>query len=343
MKKYILLIIIIILLFYIIDFLLLNTEKNCNTKKNTQNNFNMNINQYSSEFKKELSIFPSILDKKLYYETYKSYDIKNKENNKILSIHPSQSFSKNTYLNGIDIIYWINMDESTDRKNKMLQMFKDPVFNNIKNERINAINGKKANLYSLIQTKNKNNKNSLSEFGCLLSHFEAIRTFSNSKYNIALILEDDCTLEFKKYWIKKIKDVINEIPKDWDIIKLNYGGIHEEKGNNELNWNNGINYTKYDNKTWGMLSYIINKRSAINFINKYYINNKYILNEYEEYYVADLFIDKNMKTYIYKFPYFIFSSNNNSTLHSDHLPEHYKCKKVLINKYEKYYNSKKSI
>ena len=333
MKKYILLIIIIILLFYIIDFLLLNTEKNYNrikfTKENTKNNFN--IDQYYPEFKNDLSstFIPknnslSTFDEEIYYETYSS-----------------DSSNKNTYLNGIDIIYWINMDESTDRKNKMLQMFKDPVFNNIKNERINAINGKKANLYSLIQTKNKNNKNSLSEFGCLLSHFEAIRTFSNSKYNIALILEDDCTLEFKKYWIKKIKDVINEIPKDWDIIKLYYG-IHKETSDSESNWNNKINYTKYNN-TSGAMSYLINKKAAINFINKYYVNNKYILNEDQEYYLADFFIFGNTKTYVYKFPYFIFSSNNNSTLHSDHLSEHYKCKQILINKYEKYYNSKKSI
>jgi len=32
------------------------------------------------------------------------------------------------YLDGIDVIYWINLDRATDRKIKMEKLFQDPMF-----------------------------------------------------------------------------------------------------------------------------------------------------------------------------------------------------------------------
>ena len=46
-------------------------------------------------------------------------------------------------LNGIDIIYWINLDRSKERRKHMETVLKDPVFDGIKNERIKAIDGEK--------------------------------------------------------------------------------------------------------------------------------------------------------------------------------------------------------
>jgi GR25 family glycosyltransferase involved in LPS biosynthesis len=265
---------------------------------------------------------------KSYYKSFNKVKYKLKLYDKLNNILSNDVNNNILYLDGIDIIYWINMEESIDRRNNMLNMFKDKIFKNIKIEKINAINGKKINLLSIIETKNKNTQTSPSEYGCLLSHLEAIRKFSISNYNIALILEDDCTLEFKKYWNKTIKQIIQEAPLDWEIIKLYYGA---DNGNIIFNWNNNINYFKYKN-TYGTVAYLINKKAAIKFIKKYYINNKYIL-DYHDYYVSDRFIYDKINTYVYKYPYFIYRSNNDSTLHSDHLILHDNHKNILIKKY----------
>jgi GR25 family glycosyltransferase involved in LPS biosynthesis len=234
------------------------------------------------------------------------------------------------YLHGIDTIYWLNLEVSTSRKNNMLNMFKNDIFKNINIERINAVNGKLINLKDFIQVENKNNSMSYSEFGCLLTHLDTIRKFSNSKYNIALILEDDCTLDLKKYWKKSINKIIQEAPSDWGIIQLCY---YTNDMDSILDWNNNnILYHKWNNH-YSTLAYLINKKSANNFINKYYINNIYSLDYYQSY-CADNFIYNNIKTYVYKFPYFIQLSNNDSNIHTDHLLYHEQCKNIIINKYK---------
>jgi NADH:ubiquinone oxidoreductase subunit K len=58
---------------------------------------------------------------------YKFYD------NTITNIH---------YLDGIDCIYWINLDRSIDRKQKMEEMFTDPIFIGKPIKRIEAVDGK---------------------------------------------------------------------------------------------------------------------------------------------------------------------------------------------------------
>lgn len=53
----------------------------------------------------------------------------------------------NKYFDAIDIIYWINLDRSVDRKNNMIDLLTSFP---IKNERISAVDGKKMvelNLY----------------------------------------------------------------------------------------------------------------------------------------------------------------------------------------------------
>ena len=125
----------------------------------------------------------------------------------------------NKYINGFDIIYWINLDISSERRDNMLKMLSYFPCQNI---RITAVDGKSCTdetIHNNIITTNYNGTKT--EFACLLSHLNTIRLFSESDYNVALILEDDMTLEFAKYWIKDISSIINEAPHNWDIIMLN--------------------------------------------------------------------------------------------------------------------------
>ena len=146
----------------------------------------------------------------------------------------------------------------------------------------------------------------------------AINKFSETNYEYALILEDDVSLEYVKYWNKNISDIINEAPKGWEIIMLNYMSSTPIRNLYELN--KDISSTQ---------AYIINNKAAKKFINKYYINFQYDLTEYDNY-VADNFIFNIFKTYCYKYPYFTYPTNNDSTIHSDHLDFHKFAKKIAF-------------
>ena len=133
----------------------------------------------------------------------------------------------NKYFDGIDIIYWINLDRSVDRRDKMIDMLKHiPV----KNERIIATDGKNISHEKLLSNFNRsNNEATIDEYSallysCTLSHLTAINIFSNTNYKYALILEDDATLEYVDYWDKKISDIMKEAPNDWELLLLNYMG-----------------------------------------------------------------------------------------------------------------------
>ena len=236
-----------------------------------------------------------------------------------------------THLSGIDIIYWINLDRSKDRYDNMIQMFKDDTFSNIPNQRITAVDGKlnPDQMYAKLVIKEKLvAKDTI--YGCLLSHLETIKKFNDSNYNIALIMEDDVNLEFKKYWTKTVKEIINNAPADWEIIMLSYvlGGDHVF-----YNWDNVGDYT--DHLTSSTLSYIINKKGSSKIINSTYKNNKYVLDPKIRSHDADGYLYLIAKTYAYKYPMFTYKSDNDSTISEDHVDAVLASKMAIIEQYEK--------
>lgn len=229
------------------------------------------------------------------------------------------------YLDGVDIIYWINLDRSPDRRTHMENILKEPEFKHVKNQRIPAIDGKTANIPSFFNSEENEKINKIqsnTEYGCLLSHLETIRTFSETNYNIALILEDDISLDFKPYWEKSIKEIIEEAPNDWEIIQLCYlfSNILDEK------------FNEFYPSTLG---YIINNKGAKKIMNLRE-NNIYNLKKHSdtEPRVSDYFIYSYFKTYCYKHPMFIHRTNNDSVIHSEHLDMHDIFKKQLLDNYK---------
>ena len=234
----------------------------------------------------------------------------------------------NHYLDNIDIIYWINLDRSIDRKNKMENILKQI---NIQNTRITAVDGSKisdSELYNNYNNKSYEFGRSKIEYACLLSHLNTIKEFSNSNYELALILEDDISLEYVKYWDKKISEITNEAPKDWEIIMLNY--VAKKKLNDIYTLNNN-----------GIISccgsYLINKAGAKKLMNNLYIDNKFILLA-NAIHTSDNYIYSNLITYTYKYPYFTYPYENDSTIHNSHIAFHNYTKKLAfeswINKYK---------
>ena len=213
-------------------------------------------------------------------------------------------------INGIDVIYWINLDRSTERKQNMEKLFMDDSFQNIEKIRFSAIDGKNSKTIDDFINVEKKSISDL-EYGCLLSHLEVIREISNNDYDIVLIMEDDNTLDFKKYWKTDLKTVIDNAPKDWEAIMLSY--ISNEIPPNE--------YTYNENKYWSTLAYVINKKGAKKLIDNMYYNGKYTIdsNINNE---ADQYIFQKINTYVYKYPFFIYKYGELSTLHQGAIVRH---------------------
>jgi GR25 family glycosyltransferase involved in LPS biosynthesis len=249
------------------------------------------------------------------------------------------------HLDGVDVIYWINLNRSTDRKNDMEKMLKDEAFNDIPNQRIEAYDGKMnpKSVFEKLAIPSKSQTNR--EYACLLSHLESIRTFNESKYNVALIFEDDVTLEFKKYWKKSVSEIMNNAPPDWDIILLTY--IYDEK-NDKTSWDNQPIYDNvfdnnnkvfYNNKYWSCASYLINKNGSKKILSNYK-NNKYYLSV-KSANIADVYLYNLTNSYVYKYPYFIYKTDNKSTIHPHHTLVHDASKQKIENNYKKMYETPK--
>ena len=216
------------------------------------------------------------------------------------------------YLDGIDIIYWMNLPKAKERKKYMEKILEDDIFTNTKIERIEAFD-KTDDIFdklNLIQRKIAD-----SEYACLLTHLETIRKFSETNYKTALIFEDDVSLEYKKYWTKSLKQIMENAPKNWDILKL---CIMKPKQNKKLytHWklNTYYNYnTILLHNDFGAESYIITNKAAKKLVNEIYHNKKYILDEHIQHY-TDSFIFTKLNTFTYKFPFFTTRNHNDTQI-----------------------------
>ena len=243
-------------------------------------------------------------------------------------------------INNIDKIYWINMENSKNRK-KLMEKILNKI--DIQNERFIAYDGSiNLNINSqYFYAKNGiypnfNNK----EYAILLSHLSVIEKYcmtnkNENKYNIALICEDDLSLDFIKYWNKDLKTIINEAPNDWDIIMLGYFSVYIDNKPLYKKWNN----------EWSAISYLVNHIGINKKLNNLKQNNLWVCDE-NDLMVSDHYIFSKFNTYVYKYPYFTFPDNNNSTLHEDHLNYHriYKIANYIINEniYEEYTEKNRS-
>ncbi len=231
-----------------------------------------------------------------------------------------EMFKTMDYLEGIDVIYWINLDRSPDRRKRMKKMFKDPVFRGKKIIRISAVDGKASNIDNVLNANFDEiqlDKFSRVEYACTLSHLNTIKQFSESNNQVALILEDDITLEYKKYWKKSAKEVMNEAPSDWEILQLciNSHTIPKKM------------YTKQKGYTYFSTgAYIINQAGAKKILNN--SDSIYRLNKNIGH-TADIYLYLITNTYVYKYPYFTYTYNETSTIHQDHINDHNATKKII--------------
>jgi GR25 family glycosyltransferase involved in LPS biosynthesis len=226
------------------------------------------------------------------------------------------------FLENCPKFYYINLDKSPERKNRMESQFKE---NNVLFERIDAIDGN--------NLKNSNRRLSNSELGCTLSHLKAIEKFYESGDNLGIICEDDLSFEFLPYWKTPIQSLIQQAPKDWNIIMLGY--IISPENIKYLEMFNGYYQPFNQSIHSSTLCYLINRNGAWNILKNHTLKNPNLDSFYKNRPVSDIFIFESSKTYCYKFCLFTFPDDNTSLIHPDHISFHMKtkeaAKKLLIN------------
>jgi len=197
---------------------------------------------------------------------------------------------------------------------------------------------KRREAYNKLSNKEKikycNVRLSKGEYACSLSHLETIRRFSTTSYNIALIFEDDVTMDYEKYWKKPLEQIINDAPENWEILQLCFtSNNHLFNDEYTPNKNNVINDDNSED-AYSTGAYLIKKSAAIKLIDMLYNENKYNL-DHNYHHSSDFLLYYLLITYIYKYPYFTYRTENDSYIHPDHLSGHIKSKNFITNCYER--------
>lgn len=266
------------------------------------------INQYNNKSKIENYNYLDVND-----EIKQLLD--NKNPLEILKLKPNLN-----KLNFISGIAWINLDRSTQRKEYMEKLLNQI---NIPNYRISAIDGKAykdiKSIYGNIPLQKELTN---SEIACTLSHIKAINYLKDIPGDYFIVCEDDISFNNIVFFDKNLETIIKECPK-FDILILNKTYLKPLK---EL-YSKWIDYYVEEplDHIGSTVCYIISRNGINKLIkNAKYINdNNFILNKDHNLSVSDIYIYKNLDTYVYKYN-FISTLLEESTIHNNHLNHHKK-------------------
>ena len=132
-----------------------------------------------------------------------------------------------------------------------------------------------------------------------------MRQFLKSSHSIALILEDDISLEYKPYWQTTLQDCIRNAPEGWELLQLSYMLAPTKTMPTKM-------YTNAkDHLYYGAAAYIVNKKGVRRFLKEPMFEKNII-------HMPDSYFYLKMNSYVYKYPYFTYTSKD-SNLHTDHI------------------------
>lgn len=203
------------------------------------------------------------------------------------------------------IVYWINIDENTRRKQSMLNQFG----NSFRfHKRISAV---------IDPTFRYNLKNSKQEAACLDSHMIAIEEgLKKRQYDFSIICEDDIDFKNIDLLYERIFYYVKTAPKDWEILQL--FNINLKLYNRKILQKDVLVWNKWTSKNFSTMIYII-KHS----VGKKILTVFKTTNFTKKTCVADDFIYRNARTYSIQLPFFEEKVYDlNSDIHPDHVPMH---------------------
>jgi len=150
-------------------------------------------------------------------------------------------------------IFYINLARSNDRRDKLEKTLNE---NDLKFTRIEAIDGNEIDVESIKSKYNVNPKMNKYEIACALSHYKAIEEVKTKKYDVALILEDDCNFEYIQYKTIPLSELV-KIKDNWETIQI--AGTYSKKRFFEIISLQGELLESNDS---GAIAYLINQNGV---------------------------------------------------------------------------------
>lgn len=157
-------------------------------------------------------------------------------------------------------VYYINLDRSIDRRADIMKSIQH---NQIILKRFKAFDGLFINLNTIKYLKKNNYINELTDnnyiylkkgrVGTYMSHILLWEKLNKENKRYGIIFEDD--INIAKNINSCLKNIINNLPKEWDFIFLGYDGINKSLF---YNYNNLYLVASKDSKYYGLWGYIIN-------------------------------------------------------------------------------------
>jgi glycosyl transferase family 25 len=158
-------------------------------------------------------------------------------------------------------ILYINLARSNDRRDKLEKTLNE---NDLKFTRIEAIDGNEIDIESIKSKYHVNPKMNKYEIACALSHYKAIEEVKTKKYEVALILEDDCNFEYMQYKTLPLSELV-KIKDDWETIQI--AGTYSKKKFFEMI---SLQEELLESNESGAIAYLINQKGVDKILGHFY-------------------------------------------------------------------------
>lgn len=250
--------------------------------------------------------------------------------------HPVKDIEKQFFLrkkikthNFNYFFYWINLERASERRKNLSQMFSE---RNIKNKRIEALDGTKDNLEEYINNfKQEDIMKYKLEISTTISHLKAIYEFVKSEESCGVICEDDLIFDLEDKWPYTLNSIILDAPKKWEIIQLSI-----TMDNTVHKWD--MTKERYQLRKWywhSALSYLISKEYAVKILKKYNISvskdfSCNLFGDPKNFQSEPVIIGTGENIYTLYPPAFTYPTNNISFIHPSHIKLHDLSKNEMI-------------
>ena len=166
-------------------------------------------------------------------------------------------------LSQLNTVYYVSLEESVGRRNKLEESLKEHGVTNIKS----IISKRFAECDDVVTGKYVDSLNEGTK-GCCISHLKAIKEwYETTDEEYGFFCEDDLSLDTVDYWNFTWQEFIDNLPEDWGCIQmLPIRGEYKDIKIRERYWDD-----------WSVTAYIIKRDHAKYIIDNYIVDGTYHL------------------------------------------------------------------
>ena len=185
-------------------------------------------------------------------------------------------------------IFYINLERSNDRKDILEKTL---IENSLKFTRIEAIDGNEIDIELIKNQYHVNKKMNKYEIACALSHYKALEEIKSKKYEVALVLEDDCNFEYMKYKTLPLSELV-KIKDDWETIQI--AGTYSKKRFFEMI---SLQEELLKNNDSGAIAYLVNQKGVDKILKNFHETKILNVSEHNMFLITKNYMTKPYFTY----------------------------------------------